>query len=276
MIRKGICCVVVTLAVSSLLSAEEPARSQNPIKQRVPAKVLREAMNLPEYQQKTAESPPAPSMDDLQKLSDKLKKNGDTDGASLLQRFLNHHQRLIKQSQERAAASSEKLTVQVKSIEVNLQDLTKATELRQTHQGLWTREVETELHQLVLAGKAEILNGISFVTTLNETEHCHSGSEFLVPTTGDQKFEVREFGTDIEFQPTLVEKDRIRIQMTCENTCKDNANTVTILETTVPGITKHRMQCTFEMSLGESMANVIPASTQGRNIVLITKVTKKN
>jgi|GEM_PF-5427204 len=275
MIRKGIC-YAAALFLSSQLSAEEPARSQNPIKQRVPAKVLREAMNLPEYQHKSTETLPAPAIDDLQKLSDKLKKNGDVEGASLLQRFMNHHLHLTKQTQERAAAPTEKLTVQVKSIEVNLQDLTKGNELRQSHQCLWTREIETELHQLVLAGKAEILNGMSFVTTLNETEQCHSGSEFLVPTTGDQKFEVREFGTDIEFLPTLIDKDHVRILMSCENTHKDSTRAVTVLESTVPGITKHRLQSTFEMKLGESMALVMPALNQGRNIVLITKVTKKN
>lgn len=283
MLHKEICSAFAVLVISGICSADEPVRGQNPIKQRVSPKVLREAMNLPEYQLKATESLPAPTLDDMQQLSDKLKKNGDEESASLVQRFLNHHRRLTQKLtehlQEIVAVPGEKLIVQMKTVEVSLPDLTKATDLRNSQQVPWTAEFEAELCQLILSGKAEILSSVSFASTVNEPEQFHSGGEFLIPTSNNrnnQKFEVRKYGTDVEFLPTLIDKERVQIRMIYENAQKDPAHATTVLGTTVPGITKRRLQSTFEMKLGDSIAHVISASPQARSVLLITKVTKKN
>ena len=76
----------LSFVLANPLLADEPPVKPGIKQQRVSPKLLREALNLPEYKAQTPS--PSPTIEPLQRLSDKLKTNGDQENHELLERFI--------------------------------------------------------------------------------------------------------------------------------------------------------------------------------------------
>lgn len=109
------------------------------------------------------------------------------------------------------------------------------------------------------------------VTRSGEAAQLDNGGEFPIPvpqSLGTVTIEWREFGVILQALPIVISPTRLRQQVYAEVSEKDVANSVTLNGTTVPGISRRRVQSTVEMDFGQTMVmggliqNRIQATTQ--------------
>ncbi len=282
MFQNGVCVCVISLALTAVCWSDdtpETKGTQGTKKQRVSPKLLREAMALPEYKAQAPATATPPSMEHLQKLSEKLKSDGDHENADLLRHFIHEHQRLVKQSSLTPTVSGDVLDIRCEVIDVNIDELAKESILHDLDLASKTKEMRVELDRLVVAKKAKVLiEPMSMTTRFDEAARCHSGGEFPIPTPGGGSalnVEFREFGTIIEVLPTSIAKGRIRLQFTCEISEKDMENSIVLNGTTIPGISKRKLQSTADVNPGETTLHSYLPGSKGHRLFLMTMVTPK-
>lgn len=94
------------------------------------------------------------------------------------------------------------------------------------------------------------------VTRSGEAAQLDNGGEFPVPvpqSLGTVTIEWREFGVILQALPIVISPTRLRQQVYAEVSEKDVANSITLNGTTVPGISRRRVQSTVEMDFGQTL-----------------------
>jgi pilus assembly protein CpaC len=94
------------------------------------------------------------------------------------------------------------------------------------------------------------------VTRSGEAAQLDNGGEFPIPvpqSLGTVTIEWREFGVILQALPIVISPTRLRQQVYAEVSEKDVANSVTLNGTTVPGISRRRVQSTVEMDFGQTL-----------------------
>ena len=279
MLRRGISLWVFALAMTSAAWSDEPVPPQSSVKQqRVSPNVLREFLALPEYQGKTSAVRPAPpTLGDLQKLADRLKKSGDNEGADLLQRFVLAHQQLAKQSSLQSTSDHAPIDIQFKIVEVELNKLAPDSPLRDQNPKISTEEIRAELMRLVAAKKARMVTEPVMTMKLNQAARLSDGGEFPIPIPGENgvtTVEFREFGTIISVKATLIAKERLQLAFTCEHSTIDATNSIVIEKVNVPGLSKQKIQGTIETSLEQwVMMPVSISGNEGRQLFTLARVS---
>ncbi|MDI1227692.1 MAG: pilus assembly protein N-terminal domain-containing protein [bacterium] len=90
-----------------------------------------------------------------------------------------------------------------------------------------------------------------------ETAGFLAGGEFPVPAGRDQDgnvtIEFRQFGVSLNFVPTVMDEDRISLQLTSEVSERSEANSVTLINTVIPGLSVRRAQTTVQMQSGGTL-----------------------
>lgn len=270
MLKKAVC-LGVLVALTSALLADDPItiRPRQVVKQRVDPKLLKEALNLPEYQGQPPETTAA-MLDDLQKLSDKLRKSGDTEAADLIDRFIVEHKRVVGQLQAKASAHRDRPDVVLKVVEVNLDDIPLESILHHTDvndsapkaMAEKSRPIVKELELMVSAKRARVLINPALRVRSDGHPNFHPADEFPVPfNKGMIKFPfhdygVLEHGVTIEATPTLIDDDQVRLQSTCDFSLK---------HTDATGFTPSKVQCTFELKRGETVVLCSPVAQSSRH-----------
>jgi pilus assembly protein CpaC len=100
-----------------------------------------------------------------------------------------------------------------------------------------------------------------------ETAGFLAGGEFPVPTGRDQDgnitLEFKQFGVSLNFSPTVLSNDRISLQLSTEVSAKSDADSVTLINTVIPGLTVRRAQTTIQMGSGGTLmiAGLIKSDT---------------
>lgn len=87
-----------------------------------------------------------------------------------------------------------------------------------------------------------------------ETAGFLAGGEFPVPTgrdsNGNVTIEFKQFGVALNFTPTVLSSDRISLQLSTEVSAKSPTDSVTLVNTQIPGLTTRRAETTVQMSSG--------------------------
>jgi pilus assembly protein CpaC len=94
------------------------------------------------------------------------------------------------------------------------------------------------------------------VTRSGEAAQLDNGGEFPIPvpqSLGTVTIEWREFGVILQALPIVISPTRLRQQVYAEVSEKDVANSITMNGTTVPGISRRRVQSTVEMDFGQTL-----------------------
>ncbi len=280
MLQKWICGWGLLFVVTTTAWSDETPAPQGVKKQRVSPKLLREAMNLPEYKGQAAPASPPPSIEHLQRLSEKLKTNGDKEGSELLQKFMQEHQRLASQSAPNAEKETA-LNVRCQVVEVQTEKLPKNSVLLD---GLPDRQntgaFERELNQAVLAKHAtRLFEPFTLSTRVNEIGHFHQGDEFSFPSSdGSPPSKFRRTGTIIEVFVTPIALDKNRLELVIElidpalayawNDSDPSLNTA--------NTAGHRkLEATIETVIGETAIQTIPSEKPGYKIFCVTRITPK-
>jgi len=90
-----------------------------------------------------------------------------------------------------------------------------------------------------------------------ETASFLSGGEFPFPSglddNGNPIFEFRNFGIGLNFTPTVVDEGRISLQISMEISAIDNTLSLTISNTTVPGLSVKRTETTVDLPSGGTL-----------------------
>ena len=90
-----------------------------------------------------------------------------------------------------------------------------------------------------------------------ETAGFLAGGEFPVPAGRDQDgnvtIEFRQFGVSLNFIPTVLDNERISLQLTSEVSERSEANSVTLVNTVIPGLSVRRAQTTVQMQSGGTL-----------------------
>lgn len=90
-----------------------------------------------------------------------------------------------------------------------------------------------------------------------ETAGFLAGGEFPVPTGRDQDgnitLEFKQFGVSLNFIPTVLDSKRISLQLTSEVSEKSDADSITLINTIIPGLTVSRAQTTVQMGSGGTL-----------------------
>ena len=105
-------------------------------------------------------------------------------------------------------------------------------------------------------GLLKVMSEPVLVSRSGEAARLSDGGEFPIPVPGGLgtvTIEFREFGVILEMLPIVMSPTRVKQQVTAEVSDKDTANSITLLGTTVPGITKRRVQSTVDMNFGDTM-----------------------
>ena len=277
MLQKWICGGSLLFAITATALSQETPVPQAATKQRVSPKLLREAMALPEYQGKPAPASPPPSIEHLQRLSEKLKIGGDKEGSELLQRFMQEHQRLASQS-IRSSEKESVVNVRCQVIEVQTEKLSTDSILLhglpdRQHTELFCKE----LNQAVLAKHAtRLFEPVTLSTRVNEVGHFHQGEEFSFPSPdGSLPHKFKQTGTILDVLVTPIEHDKHRIDLSIELIDSKRSDVVNEFDPANDQRTHRTLEATMEAVIGEPAVQTIPSETPGKKIFFVTRITPK-
>lgn len=119
-----------------------------------------------------------------------------------------------------------------------------------------TGTFEGFLQALKTEGLLKIQAEPVLVTRSGEAAQLDNGGEFPVPvpqSLGTVTIEWREFGVILQALPIVISPTRLKQQVYAEVSEKDVANSITLNGTTVPGISRRRVQSTVEMEFGQTL-----------------------
>ena len=105
-------------------------------------------------------------------------------------------------------------------------------------------------------GLLKVMSEPVLVVRSGEAARLESGGEFPIPVPGGLgtvTIEFREFGVILQTLPIVISPTRVKLQVTAEVSDKDTANSITLQGTTVPGISKRKVQSTVDMNFGDTM-----------------------
>jgi hypothetical protein len=277
MLQKWICVGGLLFVFMPTVWSDEAPAPQGVKKQRVSPKLLREAMNLPEYKGQPATTTPPPNLEHLQRLSEKLKTNGDTEGCELLQRFMHEHQRMANQS-ARISEKEAAFTVRCQVVDVHFDKLSKDSIL---HNGLPdSQHIDAfckELDRAVTAKHAtRLFEPVTLSTRTNEIGHFHQGEEISIPSSdGSSPHKYWKTGTIIELFVTPIEHDKNRLEMTIELIDPKSTAIGNDFEPLADPLHHRKMEATIETLIGETSVHVIPSDLPGHKIFFVTRIMPK-
>lgn len=114
--------------------------------------------------------------------------------------------------------------------------------------------LEIELRALEKDGLLNTLAEPNLTAISGETAGFLAGGEFPVPTgrdtNGNITLEFKKFGVALNFTPTVLSNDRISLQLTTEVSEKSTENSVTLVNTIIPGLNVRRAETTVQMGSG--------------------------
>jgi pilus assembly protein CpaC len=117
-------------------------------------------------------------------------------------------------------------------------------------------DVRLFLRAFASHGYGKILAEPTLVTVSGKTARFLSGGEFAVPTTvgiggvGAASTSFRGFGTEVEFTPTVLDKDLIRLQVAPSFSSLNGDATVN----GIPGLTRRSVETTVDLREGQWLA----------------------
>lgn len=112
------------------------------------------------------------------------------------------------------------------------------------------------LQALKEEGLLKVMSEPVLVARSGEAAQLADGGEFPIPVPGGLgtvTIEFREFGVILQALPLVISPTRVKMQVSAEVSDKDVANSITLQGTTVPGITKRKLQSTVDMNFGDTM-----------------------
>ena len=283
MLDKWMCLAFMTLAVTNSAWSEEPPVTPGIKKQRVSPKLLREAMALPEYKAQVAPAPNPPSVEHLQRLSEKLKSNGDKEGCDLLQRFLQEHQKLASQSAQNLETNAS-FRVRCQMVSVDFRDIPKDSILVTgvfNEMGILDKQsVEAfskELdHALRTKQATRVFDPVTLTARVNETCHFHQGSEVLLPSSdGSPARASRELGTVLDLLITPLADNFHRVELMVNLIGDFDADHAKTHDVDYSHLTQRKLQTAIEVKTGETSIVASSWGDQGQKVFLITKVMPK-
>jgi pilus assembly protein CpaC len=105
-------------------------------------------------------------------------------------------------------------------------------------------------------GLLKVMTEPVLVTRSGEAARLSDGGEFPIPVPGGLgtvTIEFREFGVILQTLPIVLSPTRVKQQVSAEVSEKDVSNAITLNGTTVPGITKRKVESTVDMNFGDTM-----------------------
>ena len=267
---------LTAVVLVTVVHGADPIPKQGNLKQRVNPKLLREAMAIQEYQAK-ATATSASSVDDLQRLHEKLKKNGDDADAAMVEKFIHEHQRLVTQSIRHLPCVSGKLIVHARVIEVRPGDLPPELVTHGKTVSDLSR-IDVELERLEEHHKAKICKKPMLIE--NDATipiRCFEDGEFALPVHNDHstRFELPTLGASFEVHATLINNQKVRLKSTCETIEDDPDNIVVVDGVRHPGKARHKTETVYDLNFGEAAIESIPLEIQKRGFVVIMEVTPR-
>lgn len=270
---KWICLVLLTLIVPAPVRSDEPGAIPGIKKQRVSPKLLREAMATPEYKARV-NLPPPPSIDQIQKLADKLEMSGDKEDSALLRAFILEHQRLANQSPAKSD-STPSFTVRCQLVALNDADIAANSILRtatfddagQLSEQLvetFNQELERSIHE---NKGTRLLGPVTITAHAHKPMHFHQGGSHALPTSdGSVPRKVHETGTilDIKVAPqdNATNQVELSIQIVSD---ESHANQ--------PHVDRKK-HSTVVLKNGGISIIAVPGSDQESKVFLVTKVAR--
>lgn len=110
-------------------------------------------------------------------------------------------------------------------------------------------------------GALRVLAEPNLIALSGDTATFLAGGEFPVPVAQDATdtratvtIEWRQFGVSLAFTPTVLDDALINLRVSPEVSQIDRTNTITLLGTTVPGLSTRRAETTVELRDGQSFA----------------------
>jgi hypothetical protein len=277
--QKWNCLWVFALALANPAWSDEPPAIPGVQQQRVSPKLLREAMNLPEYKAHVSSTTPPPSIKHLQRLSEKLKTNGDRVNHELLQQFIQEHQQLRRQAIS-VPEPGALINVRCKLIDIDLKNCPPDSILRH---GKFNSEgvlnvasadaFGNELDRAVIARHAKhLFDPVLLTTHIHENCHFHQGIEVSRPSLdGSPSNGAWEIGTILDMLVSPIAIDLNRIDLSIELSHRVEPNESNSRET----IARRNMRMTVEAKTGETSVVATSWGDQtpdGHRVFLITRV----
>ena len=105
-------------------------------------------------------------------------------------------------------------------------------------------------------GLLKVMSEPVLVARSGEAARLSDGGEFPIPVPGGLgtvTIEFREFGVILQALPIVISPTRVKLQVTAEVSDKDVSNAITLNGTTVPGLTKRKVESTVDMNFGDTM-----------------------
>lgn len=278
MLQKWAMISIFAFNLTNPVWSEEPPKAHGIKQQRVPPKVLREALNLPEYRARVSESSPAPSIEPLQRLAEKLKTSGDQENHELLQHFIQEHQRLKRQSELNADAGA-MVNIRCKLIDVDLAEVPHDSILRRgkfSPEGLLEApSVDAfgkELDRVLVARQAvNLFEPVLLATPFHKKCHFHQGKEVPHPSgDGSPSKAAWEIGTIVDVMVSPIAVDLNRIEMSIELSRHPEA-----VASHEEAFDRRKLHATIEEKTGQtsivstSWGDVAP---NGHRVFLVTRV----
>jgi len=308
MLLKWICCWLFVLTVTNQASSDDPAFPSPPVsnsaipkkvkQQRVSPKLLREAMALPEYRAQAIPAPSPLSTVPLQRLSEKLKANGDLENSELLEQLLREHQRLSHQSAHHPMAEN-LFNLRCEVIEVDLKQIPhdsvlRANDLTNSDSGISTSGISTGVdpqsavkihHALQQTLKSRqgtrLFEPVTLTAIAAETIHFHQGTRLALPSSdGSPSQRFQEIGTVIDAKVTPTENDFYRVEFAIEISHDHIGSPSSVIEPQVsrpnPLKPTYQKQHTSVLAKsGEVAIVVLPWGNTEQKVFLVTTVTPR-
>lgn len=274
---QSICRSLICFSVLTLLPApawsDEPAPVPGVKKQRVSPKLLREAMSTPEYRARV-NAPAAPSIDQIQKLADKLKANGDNEGCELLQSFVQEHQRLANQSSAKAD-SSPSFSVRCQLVSLNDAEIAPDSILKtasfDNSGNLNEQQIEAfskELDRAVHEKKGtRLLGPVTLTAHAHKATHFHHGGVHAIATSdGSVPKNMHETGTILDVMVTPEASGTNKVELTLQLVSDETSAN--------PAVVNRKAHTTVDLKNGGTSIIAVPGSDHENKVVLVTKVVR--
>jgi len=117
--------------------------------------------------------------------------------------------------------------------------------------------IDVFLKALEEKGVVRTLAEPNLVSRSGETANFLAGGEFPVPVAADDgniSIDFKDFGVSLQFTPTVVNNDRIILEVTPEVSQLDPRNSVRLSDVEIPALSVRKVETTVELGNGQSFA----------------------
>ncbi len=110
------------------------------------------------------------------------------------------------------------------------------------------------LHNLQQVNLARVLAEPNLVVLSGRQASFNAGGEFPVPadTVANKPFHFQKFGTEVDIKPMILGNGKVRLDFRTRISEPDNAHSITISGTQVPGLTVREVQSGCELLFGQT------------------------